>query len=122
MAWDYEMDYPMPAHLRFFEQLEYTTVINLKWFFTLSFAFLFYIISTITIKHLFNNKQYTKITLYAFLGLITVSAVFMGIGFIINSLSERMYEFARFLMGIAQSPLILMILIPAFILAEKEKK
>jgi len=122
LAWDYETDYPMPAHLDFFEQLEYDTVVNLKWVFTIFFSFVFYLISHFTIKHLFENKQYTKITGYAFLGLISVSAFFMGIGVISSSLSERMYEFARFIMGIAQSPLVLMILIPAFILTEKEKQ
>lgn len=122
MAWDYDMDYPMPTHLSFFEQLEYTTVINLKWFFTLLFAFLFYVISHFAINSQFSNKSYNRITLFVFAGLTLFSAFFIGIGFVASTLSERMYEFARFLMGLAQSPLVLMVLIPAFMLVEKEKQ
>ncbi|MBK7182006.1 MAG: hypothetical protein IPH89_03215 [Bacteroidetes bacterium] len=121
MAWDYDMDYPMPTHLSFFEQLEYSTV-NLKWFFTLFFAFLFYLTSHLAINYQFSNKNYNRITFYLFAGLTVLSALFIGIGFLTSALSERMYEFARFLMGLAQSPLVLMVLIPAFMLVEKEKQ
>ncbi len=122
MAWDYDMDYAMPAHLSFLEQFEYNTVFNLKWLFTILFAYLFYVISYFAINHQFSNKNYNRITLYVFAGLTILSALFIGIGFVASALSERMYEFARFLMGLAQSPLVLMVLIPAFMLVEKEKQ
>jgi len=112
----------MPTHLSFFEQLEYTTVMNLKWFFTLFFTFLFYVISHLAINYQFSNKNYNRITFYLFAGLTVLSALFIGIGILSSALSERMYEFARFLMGLAQSPLVLMVLIPAFLLAEKDKQ
>lgn len=122
LAWDYDMDYPMPTHLSFFEQLEYSTVMNLKWFFTLFFAFLFYLISHLAINYQFSNKNYNRITFYLCAGLTVLSALFIGIGFLTSALSERMYEFAHFLMGLAQSPMVLMVLIPAFMLLEKEKQ
>lgn len=120
LAWDYEMDYPMPAHLRFFESFDYDEVLNLKWLFTLVFASIFYFISRFTIQYLFNNKNYNRIVLFAFVGLTVLSGLFMAIGWMVPSSLERMYEIARFLMGLAQSPVVLMILIPAFMLAEKE--
>lgn len=120
LAWDYEMDYPMPAHLRFFESFDYDAVLNLKWLFTLVFAAIFYFISRFTIQYLFNNKNYNRIVLFAFVGLTVLSGLFMAIGWMVPSALERMYEIARFLMGLAQSPVVLMILIPAFMLAEKD--
>ncbi len=120
LAWDYEMDYPMPAHLRFFESFDYDAVLNLKWLFTLLFAAVFYFISRFTIQYLFNNKNYNRIVLFAFIGLTVLSGLFMAIGWMVPSSLERMYEIARFLMGLAQSPVVLMILIPAFMLAEKD--
>lgn len=120
LAWDYEMDYPMPAHLRFFESFDYDEVLNLKWLFTLVFASIFYFISRFTIQYLFNNKNYNRIVLFAFVGLTVLSGLFMAIGWMVPSSLERMYEIARFLMGLAQSPVVLMILIPAFMLAEKD--
>jgi hypothetical protein len=122
MAWDYDMDYPMPSHLSFFEQLDYNTVLNLKWFFTLLFAFLFYVISHFAINYQFSNKGFNRITLFVFVGLTVFSAIFIGVGFVSSALSERMYEFARFLMGLAQSPFVLMVMIPALMLVEKEKQ
>lgn len=121
MAWDYEMDYPMPAHLRFFERFDYDQVINLKWLFTLIFAAIFYFISRFTIQYLFNNRNYNHIVLIAFAAITVLSGIFMAIGWMIPSSLERMYEIARFLMGLAQSPVVLMVLIPAFMLAEKER-
>ncbi len=52
--------------------------------------------------------------------IIILSAIFIALGFLFSGASAKMYEFARYLMGMLQSPLILMILIPAFKLAEKE--
>ncbi|MBL7889107.1 MAG: hypothetical protein JNL24_06120 [Bacteroidia bacterium] len=120
LAWDYEMDYPMPAHLRFFESFDYDAVLNLKWLFTLVFAAVFYFISRYTIQYLFSNRNYNRIVLFAFAGLTVLSGLFMIIGWMVPSSLERMYEIARFLMGLAQSPVVLMVLIPAFMLAEKE--
>jgi hypothetical protein len=122
MAWDYNMDYPMPGHLKFFEQFDYSTIVNLKWLFTFLFALFFYLISIFSIHFHFSSRNYNRITTIVFIGLFVFSAFFIGAGLILPSLSERMYEFARFLMGLAQSPFILMVLIPAFMLAEREKQ
>ena len=59
------------------------------------------------------------IGLYAFVTVI--AGMFMITGYVIEGISEKMYEFARYLMGMAQSPIILMILIPAFKLSEQEQ-
>lgn len=119
-AWDAEMEYPMPAFLKFTESLDYGTVVNLKWLLTLLFSLAYLIISLITVKILFHTSKFTRITIAAYAGIIVLSALFMLAGFLFKSDSEKMYEFARYLMGMAQSPIILMILIPLFKVAEKE--
>lgn len=119
-AWDHDLEYTMPSSLNFFEKLEYETIVNLKWLLTLVFSLIYLIISIGVIRFIFDNRRYLYITIGSYLGVIIVSAIFIGIGMIFSGASEKMYEFARYLMGMAQSPIILMILIPAFKIYEKE--
>ncbi len=119
-ALDYQIDYDMPLSLHFLGNCTYTTLLNIKWGLTLLFGIIYLVISIITIQLLFNNKKQTHITIAVYIAITLVSALFICIGFIFKSTSETMYEFARYLMGMAQSPIILMILIPAFKLSEKE--
>lgn len=119
-AWDLDEDYNLPAFLSFLNNYEYNTLVNLKWLLTLLVSILYLIISLFAIKILFNNKKYIKITIFTYLGITFISAIFIFTGMIVENTAEKMYEFARYLMGMAQSPIILMILIPAFKLSEKE--
>ena len=120
-AWDMDRDYYLPSYLSFLENYEYETLSNVKWFLTMFFCILYLFLSVFTIKLLFFNKKYQKITVFTYLGIIALSAFFIFIGIIWKSNAEKMYEFARYLMGMAQSPIVLMILIPTFKLSEKEK-
>lgn len=119
-AWDLEEDYFLPTFLKFLENFEYETLINLKWLLTFIFTALYLFFSLITIKVLFQNRTFMKITLFVYIALLIVSGGFMMFGYFFDGTAEKMYTFARYLMGLAQSPLILMILIPAFKLSEKE--
>ena len=119
-AWDLDQDYFLPPFLSFLENYEYETLENLKWLLTLLFCLLYLIITILAIKLFFNNSKYIKIAAFTYVGIIVISAIFILIGYIFNSTSLKMYEFARYLMGMAQSPIVLMILIPTFKLSEKE--
>lgn len=120
-AWDYNITYSLPPSLQFFENYDYDTLSNIKWLLTLLFSIIYLLIALKTIRLLFENKKYTRITLIAYIAVTMVSALCIAAGLIFKNTSETMYEFARYLMGMAQSPIILMILIPAFKLSEKEK-
>lgn len=120
-AWDLDQDYYLPKFLSFLQEYEYDTIVNLKWLLTVLFSILYLFFSILAVKLLFNDRKHFKITLLIYLGILIVSGLFITTGFIFESTSEKMYEFARYLMGVAQSPIILMLLIPAFKLAEKEK-
>jgi hypothetical protein len=120
-AWDADFDYSMPVYLEFIKAYEYDTIVNLKWLFTLLFSLLYLGISCYAIKVIFNQKIFLKITLAAYLTLIIISGLFILTGLVLLPFSDKMYEFARYFMGIAQSPLVLMILIPVFKISQKEK-
>ncbi|CAN5519616.1 hypothetical protein BH10BAC1_BH10BAC1_12520 [soil metagenome] len=119
-AWDLNQDYYLPRFLSFMENYEYETIVNLKWVLTVLFSILYLLFALIAIKLVFNNRNYLKITFYTYIGIIILSGIFISIGFIAKGSAEKMYEFARYLMGFAQSPIVLMVLIPAFKLSEKE--
>ena len=120
-AWDYDMDYPIHTTLSFLKKYEYSTVYNFKWFLTLFFSGIFLFVLIWTIKVLFNNKRYRTVAILSYLIITILSALFMSVGYFFTDSAEKMYEASRFLMGMAQSPIILMILIPIFLLSEKEK-
>ena len=121
-ARDENMDYQLPLSLAFLSRYEYSTLNNLKWVLTLLFSGLYLIISLFTINVLFHEKKYLYITVISFVSIVFVSLLLIFIGYIYKESSEDMYEFARYLMGMIQSPLLLMILIPAFRLSEKERE
>lgn len=119
-AWDLDQDYYLPKLLSFLQDYEYNTIVNLKWILTILFSILYLIFSLLAVKLFYNDWKYYKITILTYLGILILSGLFILSGFIFEGSSEKMYEFARFLMGMAQSPIVLMILIPAFKLSEKE--
>lgn len=120
-AWDLDQDYYLPRFLSFLENYEYSTIVNLKWALTLLFSALYLVFSLIAVKLIFESRKYFKITLFTYLGIIILSGIFITAGYVFKGTSEKMYEFARYLMGMAQSPILLMILIPTFKISEKEK-
>ncbi len=118
-AWDFDLEYSMPNSLKLFENLEYATLVNLKWLLTLLFSIIYLIIPVYTIHLLFKNKKYTVITIYLYVSITVMSSLFILTGVVFENTSDKMYEFARYFMGMLQSPIILMILIPTFKLAGK---
>lgn len=121
-AWDYEADYTMPNSLVFLKNWEYNAVWKLKWILTIICALLFLAVSIAFIKLLFNNKAYIKYTVWAFLVVFFVSSILVLFGFLFKQHYENFYLFSRYLMGMIQSPIILMILIAAFKLHEIQKR
>lgn len=119
-AWDLDQDYPLPYFLSFLNNYEYDTIVNFKWVLTIAASLIYLFIALFTIRMLFERKKYLMVTIYTYAGIIAISAVFIAIGTFFPDSGEKMYEFARYLMGMAQSPVILMILIPAFKLSDKE--
>lgn len=121
-ALEYDVDAPLPSILSFMKNPDYSEVSALKWVLTLLFTLIYLGISLLGLKLIFNNRNYYYITIGLYVAITVVAGTFMVIGFVIKSAAPSLYEFSRYMMGIAQSPLILMILIPAFKLSKKEAK
>lgn len=118
-AWDSEVDYYITPSLSFIENYEYETIVRLKWLLTMIFSLAYLGISLLAVKFIFDRRSFMKITVFVYMAITALSGCLILIGMIIGS-QEKMYEFARYFMGMAQSPLVLMILFPVFKLAEKE--
>jgi hypothetical protein len=119
-AWDSDKDYYLPASMRFIESYDYDTILDIKWLLTFLFSAVYLAIALLTIRVLFRNRRFLKITIVAYTGIVVLSGIFMLFGQLFRS-PDKMYEFARYFMGIAQSPLVLMILLPLFKISEKEQ-
>lgn len=119
-ARDYESAYNVPPSLKFLDGYSYSMLVRLKWILTIAFSLLYLSLSLITLRLLFNNRKYGLITIGVYIIVMAVSGIFMFLGVLFQDISPRMYEIARYLMGMAQSPIILMILIPAFKLSGQE--
>jgi hypothetical protein len=118
-SWDYEMDYEMPAGLRFFEQLDYNVIVRIKWVLTLVFTGIYLLLTLWTLHVLFNEKRYLRLTLMSYMIVVIISALLSFLGYLVPGIEPRTYYFARYLMGFLQSPLIVMILVPSIIFARR---
>lgn len=120
-ALDHNIAYTLSPSLQFLENYTYNTLLNFKWLLTLLFSAAYLALTILTIQLIFKNKKHNHIILIVYAGLTLISMLFIGTGLLFEKTSGTMYEIARYLMGMAQSPIILMILIPAIKLSEKEK-
>ncbi len=119
-AMDYEASYTPPPSLLFLKNYSYSALVKLKWGLTILFSLIYFLITIITLNLLFQKRKNILITAGSYCFVMLLSGIFMLIGYLFQSLSGQMYECARYLMGMAQSPVILMILIPALKLSSQE--
>lgn len=103
--------------LGFLGVLTYDQLYWFKWLLTPVFATVFCFETMLSLKQLFGDAH-AKETLALFVGLLALSAVLFG-GFWVFGDIVGGYTQARFLMGLAQSPFPLMLLIPAILLKKR---
>lgn len=84
-----------------------------KWFLTIAFTGIYLFFGCLSIYILFRKKAYIYWTILFFSSVFCLAFIFIFIGYLVNDYAMG-YLFARKLMGLAQSPALLMILIPAF--------
>src|ERR1044072_3566084 len=98
---------PVPDHLRFIQDMEYKTIYYLKYPLTVLSFVLFFVLSWICVKTLTNDKKILKWLTYSYLLLLLLSSVSMLWAYFVKvNLKDDEYTFSRWLMGIAQSPLV----------------
>jgi hypothetical protein len=110
--------YTVVPILSFFEGFSYNSVYACKWIFTGLFSLLFFLLQAELLKRIFAEKNIVKWLLYFYLVLILLAILAFGTGYISGNL-ESGYRFSRMFMGILQSPVPLMFMIPVGILKRK---
>lgn len=89
----------------------------LKWVLTVIFCVIYFANTSLILFFVFRSRKYLLLVLFVYLILLVVS-FFVGLtGFIISSFND-VYPFLRAVMGVAQSPVVLMVLLPFCIINE----
>ena len=84
----------------------------LKWVLTIAFSVFYFINTSALLFALFQSKTYIRIAGFSYVFLFAVSFLAALAGFMMSSF-ENVYHFVRMVMGIAQSPVVAMLLVPA---------
>jgi hypothetical protein len=102
---------PIIWYLSFLSNVSYNTVYIAKWFITPFFAFLFWFVQMKLLLVLFNEKKTTKWLSVLYLSLFLLAGIFFMAGWALGDIYAG-YTFSRLFMGLLQSPVACMILIP----------
>jgi hypothetical protein len=103
---------PVPAIMTPFLNFDYATLYYLKYPFTVMGAFVFYLANHFTIKKVTGSSFLCRINLIAYIVMLVLAAISMTYGYFAHrSLQNDEYTLSRWLMGIAQSPIICLILL-----------
>lgn len=106
-----------------FSKLSYPTLYYSKYLYTLIWVVIFFSISYFALKKLAVNKNILKFLTWSYLLLLILAGISMAIGYLINStLKNDEYTLSRWLLGIAQSPIICLILLASEKLYSKSSK
>ena len=109
----------MPSSLKFLNNFSYFQLYWSKWILTVLFSLAYFIISLKCIKIFFKEKKYLQWTLIVYLFVGVTAFLFYLYGLLFKDM-ETGYRFSRIMMGLVQSPFVLMVLIPAFQLGKKQ--
>lgn len=103
---------PFPAIMNVFRVFDYETLYYSKYFFTLLFVALFLAANYYSVNYFTKKARLSKLVIYIFAMLLLISALSMLYGYFVNGhIVDDEYTLSRWLMGIAQSPIICLILI-----------
>jgi hypothetical protein len=100
-------DIKIPTSLDFITHFQYSTLYYLKYLFTIIYFLAYLLTSYFAVKLICNDKKNAKWILYIYTILLVLSGISMSYNYLINNqLNGDEYTFSRWLMGIAQSPLV----------------
>lgn len=103
----HDEDIKIPESLEFITHFQYSTLYYLKYLFTIIYFLAYLLTSYFAIKHICRNKKNTQWVIYIYAILLVLSGISMAYNYLINNqLNGDEYTFSRWLMGIAQSPLV----------------
>ena len=110
----------LPHSLHFLESLNYATMYYGKYFLTVFYFLAYFTVTYFAVKIICIDKQYTRWIIYIYSLLLILSSIIMAYNYLINNqLDGNEYTLSRWLMGIAQSPLIAFFMLAASTLYNK---
>ncbi len=115
----YKLQHGVDKRLQFLFNYSYKQLYYLKWLLTVMFSCFYFAVSFYTLRFLFSQKNIFKPLFILYTFLIVLSCMLTLIGILLND-NTWTYKTSRFLMGMAQSPIPLMILIFAIKLLQTE--
>jgi len=109
----------MHSSLSFLRSFSYDALIKVKWLLTCAFTVTFYIYARWALNIIFRKGVHIKALNYTYISLIVLAFLFYFLDGVIGELGAG-YKVSRFVIGIAQSPLPLVVLIPIFTLVNQD--
>jgi len=103
---------PVPAVMHVFESASYSTLYYSKYIYTLLWALLFMMLSYFALKRFTGKPLLCRLLIYTYVVMLIVAGLAMAYGLIVSQrLQNDEYTLSRWLLGIAQSPIICLILL-----------
>ena len=110
----------LPKSLHFLESLDYATMYYGKYFLTIFYFLAYFTVTYFVVKIICIDKPFTRWIIYIYTLLFILSSLVMAYNYFINNqLDGDEYTLSRWLMGIAQSPLVAFFMIAASALYNK---
>lgn len=104
----------LPPSLEFIRPVDYVTLFYSKFALTIVYFLAYFLASYFAVKTLTQQLIYIKSTTYIFVTIFVISSLLTLYNYVVNqNLGGQVYTLSRWLMGIAQSPLIAFFIIAA---------
>jgi hypothetical protein len=111
---------PLPDSLSFIANIDYSTLYYSKFALTLVFYLAYMGTTLLALKLAVNDKKITRWAIYIYLLLLILAALSMLYNYLANNrIDGEEYTFSRWLLGIAQSPLVAFFMIASATLYKK---
>ena len=99
------------SYLSFISNFSISTLVILKWVFTIAYMLFFLFLGRYVISNFFNSKEFASWYTGVYILFFLLSGLFFLVGYFSGS-TENMYSLARAVMGALQSPIPLLIISP----------
>jgi hypothetical protein len=100
-------DYVLPSIITILSDFDYQTLYYFKYLLTVIYFLAYFLSTFFAVKYICMHKKNTLGVIYIYVLLLALSTLSMGYNYLINNqLGGDEYTFSRWLMGIAQSPLV----------------
>jgi len=103
------------SYMSFIENYSMSTLVKLKWIFTITYTLIFLFLGRYVLKTLFNSADFALWYSIVYGLIFVLSGLLFCIGHF-TGLTENLYSLARTLMGALQSPIPLLIICPLLFL------